>query len=102
MAHDVLEARIDSKGGTETGPDSEDGVVSFGGLGCVGGGDCLESKAEISCEAVSGAKVRSCQCRPGCGYCVLKWERKASSVSSWRREASSAMQFASPGRYCAR
>jgi lipopolysaccharide transport system ATP-binding protein len=63
-----------------------------------GGGCDLQSRAEIRVEAVSGLRVSSFQgcC---CGYRWLKRERNAMSDKCWRREASSAMQLESPGRY---
>jgi hypothetical protein len=85
----------------EVSPDAEDlvgGVSALGGCGC--GGD-TERSAEISCEAFS---CGSCSSRHGlgCGYSCWKWSRKAQFVRCCRREASSAMTLASPGRKCAK
>jgi hypothetical protein len=85
----------------EVGPDAEDlvgGVSAFGGCGC--GGD-TERSAEISCKALS---CGSCSSRHGlgCGYSCWKWSRKAQFVRCCRREASSSMTLASPGRKCAK
>jgi hypothetical protein len=85
----------------EVSPDAEDlvgGVSALGGCGC--GGD-TERSAEISCEAFL---CGSCSSRHGlgCGYSCWKWSRKAQFVRCCRREASSAMTLASPGRKCAK
>ena len=56
----------------------------------------VEAKAEISLETTSGGNVSIFQ-GVGCGYFCWKRARKATSVRCWRREASSAMPFSSPG-----
>jgi hypothetical protein len=66
LSNDVRQARINPNGAAKASPQSEYLVSSFVGLGSVGGGGDLESSAEISREAVSGAKVSSCQ-GAGCG-----------------------------------
>ena len=58
--------------------------------------DVVEAKAEISLETTSGGNVSIFQ-GVGCGYFCWKRARKATSVRCWRREASSAMPFSSPG-----
>jgi hypothetical protein len=81
----------------EVSPDAEDlvgGISALGGCGC--GGD-TERSAEISCEALSCGSCSSCH-GLGCGYSCWKWSRKAQFVRCCRREASSAMTLASPGR----
>jgi hypothetical protein len=85
----------------EVSPDAEDldgGVSAIGGCGC--GGNTKRS-AEISCEAFSCGSCSSCH-GLGCGYSCWKWARNAQFVRCCRREASSAMTLASPGRKCAK
>jgi hypothetical protein len=98
LAGDGREVRMFSDGVAEGAPLSKDFATPGFGLGGVGGGCDLQSRAEIRVEAVSGLRVSSFQgcC---CGYRWLKRERNAISDKCWRREASSAMQLESPGRY---
>ena len=83
---------------TEASPVSE--VGRFGPSVLSGGGSAGASKsnAEISEEAVSGRSVCSTQ-GFSCGQHLSKWARKRESVRCCRREASSAMTLALPGRW---
>jgi hypothetical protein len=99
-AGDVLEVRTFSNGVAERGPFSKDLTAAVFGLGGVGGGCNLPSRAQVRIEAISGLRASSSQGRC-CGYRWLKRERKSASDKCCRQEASSAMQLESPGRYWA-
>ena len=95
---DSIEGRGLAQLFTELGPPVEDLAGrrdSFGGVGSRGE---LQSKLEISLEAILGGRCSSCH-GMGCGYSCSKWARKAGSVRCWRREASSDMTLAVPGMW---
>jgi hypothetical protein len=97
---DIQEVRTFADGVAEGGPFPKDLAAAIFGLGGVGGGCDLQSRAEVRVKAVSGLRASSSQGRC-CRYRWLKRERKSASDRCWRQDASSAMQFESPGRYWA-
>ena len=92
----VLEGFIETFGLGKLAPVSEDTPFLESVLGGRRSIDAVEAKAEISLETTAGGNVSIFQ-GVGCGYFCWKRARKATSVRCWRREASSAMPFSSPG-----
>ena len=81
----------------EQGPAPEVSGLGSPVLGGGGSAGASKSNAEISEEAISDGRACSAQ-GLSCGQDWLKWARKRESVRCCRREASSAMTLASPGR----